>query len=101
MFGTSAEGKKMAGEQRSESDPTREEPPTNLQGVRDRFRRLTKREREVMQLVVAGKKTKEIAEQLDLSARTVEHHRASVMHKMEVRTVVELVSMAIRHSLYA
>ena len=56
-----------------------------------RLAQLTQREREVMQLVVAGKLNKQIADQLDISMKTVEAHRARVMEKMGVRTLAELV----------
>ena len=55
---------------------------------------LTQREREVMQLVVAGKLNKQIADELDISMKTVEAHRARVMEKMGVRTLAELVKAA-------
>ena len=80
----------------SAPDPTREQSSAELPGVRGRFRRLTKREREVMQLVVAGKKTKEIAEKLRVSPRTIDTHRASVMRKMDARSAVDLAAMVWR-----
>jgi DNA-binding CsgD family transcriptional regulator len=55
-------------------------------------RRLTGREREVAQLLVVGKQSKEIAKILDLSPRTVDGHRARLLEKYEVRSHVELVS---------
>lgn len=57
-----------------------------------RLRLLTQGEREVMQLVVAGKLNKQVADELDISMKTVEAHRARVMEKMGVRTVAELVT---------
>ncbi|MDP3538759.1 MAG: response regulator transcription factor [Azonexus sp.] len=59
--------------------------------ISHRIERLTQREREVMQLVVTGKLNKQIADQLDISMKTVEAHRARVMEKMGVRTLAELV----------
>jgi two-component system, LuxR family, response regulator FixJ len=59
-----------------------------------RFAQLTPREREVMQLVVAGKANKVIAGELGLSPKTVEVHRASVMSKMDADSVAELVRLA-------
>ena len=53
---------------------------------------LTQREREVMDLVVQGRKNKQIAEGLGISVKTVEAHRAKAMEKMEVTSVAELVS---------
>lgn len=59
--------------------------------ISTRLELLTQREREVMQLVVAGKLNKQIADTLDISMKTVEAHRARVMEKMGVRTLAELV----------
>jgi two-component system response regulator TtrR len=59
--------------------------------IASRLEQLTQREREVMDLVVAGKLNKQIADQLDISMKTVEAHRARVMDKMGVRTLAELV----------
>ena len=49
-----------------------------------------------MQLVVAGRANKQIAAELSLSLVTVKVHRGQVMHKMQARSVVELVRMADR-----
>ncbi|HEX6736348.1 MAG TPA: response regulator transcription factor [Azonexus sp.] len=59
--------------------------------IANRLELLTQREREVMDLVVAGKLNKQIADTLDISMKTVEAHRARVMEKMGVRTLAELV----------
>ena len=59
--------------------------------IAQRLEQLTQREHEVMQLVVAGKLNKQIADTLDISMKTVEAHRARVMEKMGVRTLAELV----------
>ncbi len=59
--------------------------------IAHRLEQLTQREREVMNLVVAGKLNKQIADELDISMKTVEAHRARVMEKMGVRTLAELV----------
>jgi FixJ family two-component response regulator len=56
-----------------------------------RLATLTQREREVMDLVVRGLKNKQIAEELTISVKTVEAHRARAMEKMEVGSVAELV----------
>jgi two-component system response regulator DctR len=54
---------------------------------------LTERERDVMRLVVGGLPNKLIADQLDISVRTVEVHRARVFDKMEVKSAVELANL--------
>jgi two-component system response regulator DctR len=54
---------------------------------------LTEREREVMMRVVSGLANKLIADQLDISVRTVEVHRARVFDKMNVRSAVELANL--------
>lgn len=59
--------------------------------VTKRIEELTPREREVMELLVLGKSSKEIGEALDLSVRTVEGHRGEVLRKMEVSSAAELV----------
>ncbi len=53
---------------------------------------LTERERDVMRLVVAGRPNKLIAEELQISVRTVEVHRARVFDKMDVKSAVELAN---------
>lgn len=59
----------------------------------DRLGELTERERDVMQLVARGLPNKLIADQLAISVRTVEVHRARVFDKMEVRSAVELANL--------
>jgi two-component system response regulator DctR len=58
--------------------------------VTRRLAELTERERAVMRLVVDGLPNKLVADQLDISVRTVEVHRARVFDKMEVKSAVEL-----------
>ena len=60
-----------------------------------RIAQLTQREREVMELVVAGRMNREIADSLDISIKTVEAHRAKIMEKLEVNSVAELVQATI------
>jgi len=58
--------------------------------VQRSFDELTERERDVMRLVAEGRPNKLIADELSISVRTVEVHRARVFEKMEVRSAVEL-----------
>src|SRR5882724_541623 len=60
---------------------------------------LTERERQVTRLLAEGKSNKEVATALGISVRTVETHRASVMRKLELKSIVELVHYAVRHKL--
>ncbi len=62
--------------------------------IAQRVQLLTPRERQVLDLVVAGETNKGVARQLDISERTVEIHRANVMRKMHAKTLAELVKMA-------
>lgn len=61
--------------------------------LKSRLQELTDRERDVMQLVVEGLPNKLIADQLDISVRTVEVHRARVFDKMDVKSAVELANL--------
>jgi FixJ family two-component response regulator len=65
-----------------------------LREQRARYQRLTKRELEVFERVVAGKMNKEIASELGAAERTIKAHRAQVMQKMRVSSVAELVHVA-------
>ena len=61
-------------------------------GVQQRLDSLTEREREVLQLVAEGLANKAVADQLDISVRTVEVHRSRVLAKMAVKSAVELAN---------
>ena len=63
------------------------------------FSLLTEREREVLQLIAEGKSTKQIASDLNVSAKTIESHRRQVMGKLNIRNVAELTKYAIREGL--
>jgi FixJ family two-component response regulator len=58
---------------------------------------LTQREREVLDLVVAGKLNKQIADELGISIKTVEVHRSRVMQKMGANSVAELVQLTLKN----
>lgn len=58
---------------------------------KDEDRRLTERERQVLQLIVDGRSNKEIGAELGISPKTVSVHRTNVMAKLDVQTTVELI----------
>ncbi|ACN14538.1 two component transcriptional regulator (LuxR family protein) [Desulforapulum autotrophicum HRM2] len=58
---------------------------------------LSPREEEVLTLLAEGKSNKKIADILCISTRTVEHHRASIMKRLDLRTLADLIKYAIRH----
>ncbi|MFU8785341.1 response regulator [Aliidiomarina sp.] len=60
---------------------------------------ITRREREVFFLVVAGRTTREIAELLDMSHKTAENHRGRILAKMNVSNTAELIRLAARKGL--
>ena len=61
--------------------------------VRSRMQHLTQREREVMERLVAGRTGKHIAHELGISQKTVDFHRANILDKTGVSSVVELVRL--------
>ncbi len=61
------------------------------------FETLTKREREVLNLVVEGHTSKVMAEMLHLSPRTIDHHRANLLRKFDMKNSVDLVNFAVRN----
>jgi len=60
---------------------------------------LTSRQREILQLVAEGKSTKEVAQLLDVSAKTVETHRGQIMERLGIHDLAGLVRYAIRTGL--
>lgn len=64
-----------------------------VDSVNARVSRLTTREKQIMELVLAGKYNKVIADDLNISMRTVEVHRANLFNKMQVKTAVELANL--------
>jgi DNA-binding NarL/FixJ family response regulator len=60
---------------------------------------ITKRETEVLKLLADGKTNKQIASDLEISMRTVETHRASIMQKLQMNSVQELVRYAVKNKL--
>jgi DNA-binding NarL/FixJ family response regulator len=72
--------------------------PTEVQKS-DPFENLTPREREVFQLVAEGRTNSAIAQELSISEKTVEKHRANLMLKLNVRDLTGLVRLAIKYGL--
>ena len=62
-------------------------------------KRLTAREREIVQLIAEGRSSKEAADALGISVKTVETHRVNLMRKLELHSVSELVHYAIRNQI--
>jgi two-component system, NarL family, response regulator DegU len=60
---------------------------------------LTKREKGILKLIVKGSNNREIADQLDISIRTIETHRANIMKKLHVKNAVELVRVAMEEKI--
>jgi len=64
-----------------------------------RVQPLTDREREVLTWLARGLSSKDVAQRLNISARTVETHRANLMHKLGVKSVAVLIQVAIREGM--
>lgn len=79
-----------------EKDRKRLDLDANIADLRACYGRLTRREREVMQMLIGGAANKRIAGDLGISERTVEHHRANVMKKMDARSFAQLVEMNLK-----
>jgi FixJ family two-component response regulator len=79
-------------------DAQRRRQRSEHDSVRVRIERLTPREREVLRLVVDGLPSKEIAQRLHVSCKTVEAHRARIMRKMETDGVADLVRVVVSAS---
>jgi DNA-binding NarL/FixJ family response regulator len=61
------------------------------------FQELTKREKEILQLVVKGYTSKKMAEHLNLSQRTIDHHRSNLLRKFNRKNSIDLVNYAVRN----
>lgn len=60
---------------------------------------LTTRQKEVLQLIAEGKSTKEIADMLYISVKTVERHKAQIMEKLDIKNLADLIKYAFREGL--
>ncbi|MCA9004101.1 MAG: response regulator transcription factor [Planctomycetaceae bacterium] len=76
-----------------ETDIKNKQNRVQNQDLMERKDLLTRREREVMEYVVAGFSSREIAEKLNVSFKTVEAHRAKIMKKMQAKSVPKLIQM--------
>ena len=65
----------------------------------DRYELLTSRERQIFQLIVEGKTNRNIADQLDLSVKTVDTHRMRLMNKLDIHDQIALVKYALRRGI--
>jgi len=79
-----------------ERDRTRRQQVIGVGDLKERYRSLTERERDIMALVVVGRLNKLIAAELGLAEVTVKAHRSQLMHKMGAKSLPELVRMADR-----
>lgn len=61
------------------------------------FQELTKREKEILQLVVQGYTSRKMAEHLNLSQRTIDHHRSNLLRKFNKKNSIDLVNYAVRN----
>lgn len=76
-------------------DERRRRESTEHREIHDRLQRLTAREREVMKLLVDGHSNRQVAEDLGISPRTVEVYKARLLEKLQVRTITDLVRIAL------
>jgi two-component system response regulator DctR len=74
-------------------DASQRKASATVDSVKARLASLTTRERQIMEQVLAGKFNKVIADELNISMRTVEVHRANLFDKMQVKTAVELANL--------
>jgi DNA-binding NarL/FixJ family response regulator len=66
---------------------------------KDLFKKISPRQREILQLLAEGKSGKEIASILNISARTVEFHKYKMMEQLNIKTSAELVQYAVKHGI--
>lgn len=77
-----------------ERDVARRKETDDISGLARCYQSLTERERQVMQLVTSGYLNKQAASELGISEITIKLHRASLMRKMQARTLADLVKMS-------
>ena len=74
-------------------------PAVQVQTTKPDPYHLTRREKEILRLVVDGKQNKEIAESMGKSVRTIETHRFNIMKKMDVNNAVDMINKSLRENL--
>ncbi len=79
--------------------PTARRCDATVEEIRERIERLTPRERQVLDLVVDGNSSRQIAEKLEVSFKTIEAHRAKIMSKTRATNVAHLVRMCLSDQL--
>jgi RNA polymerase sigma factor (sigma-70 family) len=77
-----------------ERDRARRQEAKIAAELQERFDSLTPREREVLELVITGRRNKQIAAQAEMSEMTVKVHRSQIMRKMRAKSLIDLVRMA-------
>ena len=82
-----------------EAQRTHSPRPTNTSKLAQALQVLTPREIEILKLVAEGYTNQEVADQLTLSIKTVQAHRANVMEKLDLRDITHLVRFAVRYGL--
>lgn len=79
--------------------PVSKDASTDSGSMNRRVRKLTPREREILQLLAEGKSNKEIATYLKISVKTAETHRSNIMLKLDFHSVTELVRYAVKNKI--
>ncbi len=79
------------------SSATTDGPPPRATGMRTELRLLSGREQEIVGLIAEGYRTREMAQMLTLSQKTIERHRTNLMRKLGVRSATGVVAYALTH----
>lgn len=92
----------MSGEQYLSPDVAQQVAMDSINGDPEvnPFERLTTREREIVDLILRGRRNRQISENLNISEKTVSTHRTRAFEKLSVKTTAELVRLAIRHDVW-
>jgi len=83
-----------------ETDAAQRGKATQIAEIYKRLDSLTKREKQVMELITQGKRNKIIADELNVTQSTVEAHRSKVMEKMQAATLSDLMRMVLSLEIY-